>query len=249
MGFGQLLGSTLGTVFGGPTGSGIGSALGAGLDTNEAEAYNSAQAGASRDWSERMSSTTYQRTMKDMLQAGLNPMLAYSNGGSSVPTGASASFATSIDPSGSYVTSSRQAAAAESQAESASRNADSSQIQAISAFKNANTIAAKAEWEIKLTQINTDKVLSEIRNIDTDTEKVRRMSEMLYQQSELMKSQNINEKERLSVLQRTAEKLKTEIDLNTLDIDAALKFDNFGREAAQYKPLLDLLKFVFRGRK
>lgn len=55
-------------------------------------ADNRALAKESRDWQEMMANTAYQRAVKDMQAAGINPILAYSQGGAAVPGGATASI-------------------------------------------------------------------------------------------------------------------------------------------------------------
>ncbi|MCQ5025552.1 hypothetical protein NE612_01700 [Oscillibacter valericigenes] len=68
--------------------------------------FNRQEAQKNRDWQEMMSNTAHQREIKDLMAAGLNPVLSAMNGnGASVGSGATASGVTSAGSKGDADTS------------------------------------------------------------------------------------------------------------------------------------------------
>lgn len=79
----------------------IGSVIGGALSHRGQTSANRTNIRLAREqmaFQERMSNTSYQRAVEDMRLAGINPMLAYAQGGASSPGGASARVESALGP-------------------------------------------------------------------------------------------------------------------------------------------------------
>lgn len=125
---------------------------------NAANNFSANQAAINREFQERMSSTAYQRTIKDMIDAGLNPMLAYSQGGASSPNGSSASSiaAPKMENPGA---AGAQSAAAITQMQNVQADTDLKTATAqktAQETKNLEETGRKLPWETKIAELERD---------------------------------------------------------------------------------------------
>lgn len=107
------------------------------------------------DFQERMRSTQYQTAVKDMQAAGLNPMLAYSQGGAGTPSGSlptvqnvMGGVAGSAKHAGEIMRSMQDIAQSKDQQEQLRQNTEKLKAETINAQASAANIAADTELKL-----------------------------------------------------------------------------------------------------
>ena len=75
---------------------------------------------------------------------------------------------------------------------------------------------------------------------------MKRAVELVYQQANLAYAQQLNTAEQTRYTEALVRKVVSETRLNQLDIDAAEKFNNMGREVKEWSPIIEIFKNVMR---
>jgi hypothetical protein len=212
------IGAGAGFLVGGPAGAAVGAGIGSGVDTNQAIAD---RADSSNAWSAAQYASRYQTTVKDMEAAGLNPMLAYSQGAGTAPTAQQVQF----------------------------QNPVSAGYQAYQQYSSGQQSLASAGQAVHMNdQIDalTTKIEAETKNVTEQGIVLIQTAKMLDRQANLMDKQGLSQEVQHKVLTETVNNLRKDGILKQLDVDAAKSLDNIGRQSQQLKPVVDILRSILK---
>ena len=181
-------------------------------------AFNASEAEKNRHFQEVQRETQYQTAVEDMIAAGLNPMLAYSQGGAR-PTGGSQGSAVQpaamLNSAGAGITAAAQAASIQ-QTEAQTRN-----VEADTKIKLEQ--APKVKWEARTAELESDIKVYEQRAASARDNYAIARAEI--------------ERDRLVA---EARKLQAEAKLRGLEIPEGIAYSDFWKSTfGRTKPYVD----------
>lgn len=210
-------------------------------EANLSRHFNSAEAVAQRDWSTNMANTSWQRGVADMKAAGMNPMLAYSQGGAHTPSGAHAT----ASPASAGIASGGRAHPISASMQSASQievnTAQADKLRAETDEVKARTPTHQASIEriqqeiqesqkrvehiidqIKLTQQTTNTSAMSAIHLDAQTSHIREVVKQVQETIKLLKAQEFKTYTEAGHVAAQDMQIRQRIEQNLPELEAAL---------------------------
>ena len=243
MGMLGLLGGAAGLALGGLGGGVLGAQIGGGFDTNSAA---QAAASSAQEFSAQQYANRYQTTVKDMQAAGLNPMLAYSQGAGTAPQGVSYQ---PQNPFGNLASSYQAAAKTPSEINLNTSTAGLFDSQTEQAKKTVDKIeqeTSNLKTDQQRMKVVIDNLLLEGQNLYKTNLNLSTVGDQMRASIELMRKRGVNLGFLNDVAETQAAINRAESQLRGFDVKSATNLGNIGRDAGQFKTIADILVSVLR---
>ena len=211
----------------------VGGSLVSGLLNNQGAADRQADAQA---FSAQQYAMRYQTQVKDLQAAGLNPMLAYTQGPGNAPSSSAASSSGFPDMGANYLAAKLNSA----QVANMEKQGDLIEAQAMDA--RASAWQKLDQSELIKTQVKEITQKLENQYYVSEVERIKAVAKELQSQYDLNIQKGETEKQARLLMMFQAQKLDAETSLLKLEKDAADTLGNLGRTAGQLKPAVDVLR-------
>lgn len=243
----------------------VGGLISGGLSFLGGERRNAAQAeqaASANAFSAQQFATRYQTTVKDMEAAGLNPMLAYSQGGGSPPSGQQAQMQDTVSPAVESFNRTRSTAAQNAvqnatveniSADTENKKAQAANIRADTLLKTAQenlagASAQQARTTVGYLEMQSKKILEELKNIPKEGDRLDALVKNLAVEYDNIIARTHNVRAATDQIKWLAVKAMLEGDLLNFDVKAATDLGNMGRYSREGKIILDVLRLMKGGR-
>lgn len=195
----------------------------------DAQQFNSGEAALNRNFQRDMRATQYQTAVKDMQKAGLNPMLAYHQGGAGTPSGSAASSGTAGASFGHPPSASLQTAA---------------QVDLLEASKDKTEAeAAEIRARTPTYAVNIDKMRQDMKQSEALIENLQQQTRTGAASARHLDQQIANLKEAIPQIRATVTQLKALANLNDQQAKEALaKTHLAGAQTAQSDATYDEIR-------
>lgn len=192
-----------------------------------------------------LANTQYQRQVKDLQAAGLNPMLGIAKGSGGAPVPQIQNEKASIAQA---LMNSAQVGLLQAQRRKANAEASVTEQFGVDQAKADldRTLASTGLTSAQIAQAsaNTDNLIAQLQNIKDENAKIKRAAELIFQQTNESWQRQITEAQRADLVRAQVKQVIASTELSNLDIDAAKALDNLGRQAKELKPIIEIFKML-----